>query len=195
MSDMFVSLAEIKNYCKIDSSEDKFDDVLNMLGANFTASIKSWLGRDITLGNYNENFDIDYRQQSIFLSQYPIASVAGVTHNGSPLTENVGFYVYPNTGVIKIIPANVPCSQSSPTDCWSEGLRKVQVTYQAGYSNIPEPIKQATLKLVYREFYDRGVDDIKSVSIGSYSHTRENLADGMPIGVYTLLNPYRRQFS
>ena len=194
MSDKLVSITEIKDYCKIDYADEKHDPVLNLLNEHLTASIKMWLGRDIVLGTYSENFDIDYRQQSIFLHQYPIVSVAGLTHSGTALTENEDYYVYANTGVIKIVPSGTGSSRGNSRDYWNEGLKRVEVTYQAGYSDIPEAIKQATLKLIHREFYDRGVDDIKKIDIGSYSHTRAKLSDGMPIGVYTLLHPYRRQF-
>lgn len=195
MSDKFVSMTEIKDYCKIDYAEEKHDPVLDLLNEHITASIKMWLGRDITLSTYSESFDIDYRQQSIFLHQYPITSVVGLTHGGSLLTEDEDYYVYANTGVIKIVPSNAGGSRGQQCkDYWSEGLKKVEVTYQAGYTEIPEAVKQAALKLIHREFFDRGVDDIQKVSIGSYSHERSKLLDGMPLGVYTLLHPYRRQF-
>jgi hypothetical protein len=194
MTDKFVSMTEVKDYCKIDSAEDKYDTVLDLLNEHMTASIKMWLGRDITLGTYTEVFDIDYRQQAVFLNQYPIASVVGLTHGGALLTEDEDFYVYPNTGVIKIIPHGTGGSPGISKDYWFEGLKKVEITYQAGYPTIPESIKQAALKLIHREFYDRGVDDIEKITIGSYKQERAKLADGMPMGVYTLLHPYRRQF-
>jgi len=185
---------EIKDYCKIDYSEERYDTVLELLNEHMTASIKLWLSRDITIGSYDEEFDIDYRQQTVFLHQYPVNGIVGLTHGGILLTEDKDFYLYPNTGVIKIIPHGTGGSKVSSKDYWFEGLKKVEIKYQAGYEEIPEAIKQATLKLVHREFYDREVDDIEKINIGSYKQERAKLADGMPMGVYTLLHPYRRQF-
>ena len=197
MTDKFVSMTEIKHYLRIDLAEDKHNPVLNMLNEHKTRNIQDWIGRDITQDTYSEYFDIEEDQGSIFLAQYPISSVVGVTDNGIALTEDTDFYAYTNTGIIKIRKIDPSLTSRGLTRKLGDfypGLRTVTVTYVAGYSPIPGSIKEATLKLINREFYDRGVDDIKSQSSGSQSFTRADLRDGMPVGVYTLLHPYRRQF-
>jgi len=188
MSEKFVSMTEVKDYCKIEQSDVRYDSVLDLLNEHITAAIKGWLGRNITVGTYSESFDVEPAQQTVFLSQYPVISLAGVTEGGTSLTEGADFYLYPATGVIKMIP------KGASREYWDGRLKKVEVSYHAGYAEIPKAIKHAALRLIHREFYDRGADDIQKVEIGSYRHTRFNPCDGMPPGVYTLLHPYRRQF-
>ena len=94
MSDKFVDLTEIKDYCKVDYSEDKYDNFFNMLNEHITAAIQNWLGRNIVQKDYVEFFDIEDRQNTLFTHQYPIISVAGLTNNGKTLYENEDYYIY-----------------------------------------------------------------------------------------------------
>jgi len=173
---------EIKENLKIDLSETKYDSVLELLNQLLSASVRMWAGKDLSLGTYIERFDIDKKQTTIFLHQYPVIKVIKFIFKNHVMKQENDFFVYDNIGVIKI-----------RSDYPFENEIETYVEYQAGYPIMPDTIKQAVLKLIYREFYDRGIDDIFKIDIGTYSSERSSLLDDMPLVVYRLLYPYRRQ--
>lgn len=189
----FISLEEAKVYCRI-FDESKYDDLLSTLIESYTASIQQWLGRDIISTAYTEYHDIVNKQVSIFLKQFPIISIAGATSNSVAVVENTDYYAYHDTGILKKREQDGIDVLNYIKDFWYEGNKKFEITYTAGYATIPEPIKLATKKLVKRDFNDSGVDDVQHRHTGSEVTIRYDLQDGMPPGVYSLLNPYRRQF-
>ena len=190
-----LTLSEIRTYLKIDDPENKYDEILDFLNDNTTELIQQWLGRDIIQTQYTEEFDIEYDQNTVELAHYPVTSVAGVTDDGVGLTEDTDFEVY-ESGFIKVIKLDASLTNRTlyrKVGDFTPGLKKVQVTYTAGYSPVPGAIKLAALKLIWKEFYLRGDSDNKSFNDGSMSFTRMDYKDGMPPDVYTQLQSYIRR--
>ena len=190
MATKFVTLKEAKDYCKVDN--DKSDWLFNTLIESYTANIQNWTGKDIVSTTYNEKYDIGYRQKFVFLKQYPIISIVAVTSHTTAMVENTDYVAEYDTGILKKEEQDAIDVLDYIKDFWYEGQHELQVTYIAGYATVPSPIKLATLKLVKRDYFDSGVDDVKHRNTGGEFIIRYDLKDGMPQGVYTLLHPYRR---
>jgi len=191
----FITLNEAKMACKL-VDEEKYDGWLDTLIKGYTASIQQWLHRDIISDTYTEYHDIKYKQVAIFLKQYPVTSIAGATSHGTAVVEGTDYNSYYDKGMLRKKPTDNIDVINYIKDYWYEGDKEFEITYTAGYAStaIPDAIKLATMKLVRRDFYDSGVDDIRTRKAGEDYYTRYDLTDGMPPGIYTLLHPFRRQF-
>jgi hypothetical protein len=195
MPEYFTTLNEIKDYLRIDRAETKHNIILNDLNVMTTEYIQNYIGRTIIQGTFTDVWNVDEDTPTLFFREFPVISIVAVTENSVLLTEGTNYETEMTTGLMTKKEAStqdIYRYQRIYRDYWYVGIETVTASYVAGITPIPSSIKMAAKKLVYREFYDRGVGDIKSRSDSGLSYTREDLTLGMPPGVLTYLQPYLR---
>jgi uncharacterized phiE125 gp8 family phage protein len=170
-----VSLAEAKAHLRVvESNEDALIAGYLMAARQH---VEDYTGRTLSLQTYDYKID-DELSNEIVMPRPPLVSVTSVSYvdiNGTTQTLSSALYQV-DTGVLfgRIVPAyqaTYPSIRSQPN--------AVTVRFQAGYSQIPEPIRQAILLLV-SHFYDNR----QPVLIGTISSE-------LPFSVVVLLSPYK----
>lgn len=189
-----IELIDAKRYMKIE--HDKDDQLINTLVKSYSKAIQNWTHLSIISDTFSETFDIVPLQDKIFLNEYPLTSIVAVTNNSVAMVEDTDYYSNYTTGVLTKAPKDAIDVMDYIKDYWYEGYEKVEVTYVAGYAegSIPDDIQLATMMLVNRAYYDRGVDDIVVRSMNGERIERATPVRGFPPGVVTLLDPYTRKF-
>jgi uncharacterized phiE125 gp8 family phage protein len=170
-----VSLAEAKAHLRVTDGSDDALIVGYLMAAR--QHVEDFTGRTLSLQTYDYKID-DELCDEIVLPRPPLVSVTSVSYvdiNGATQTLSAALYQV-DTGILfgRIVPAyqaTYPSVRSQPN--------AVAVRFQAGYSQIPEPIRQAILLLV-SHFYDNR----QPVLIGAISSE-------LPFSVVALLSPYK----
>ena len=89
------------------------------------------------------------------------------------------FVLYKNTGIIRLDGL-----------VFSAGIQNVNVTYDAGYTDIPDDLQQAVVELVADRFRNKENQGVRSLAIGSY---RVDYGDEeLPSEIKGVLDGYRR---
>ncbi len=159
--------------------------------ADASAAVQNWCRRNFGQLTYTEQYDGSGLGR-IWLAQRPVLAVAQVLVNGDALDNTYGtaFYFVPETGEL----GRGSGQDDRRFQAWfPKGSRNIQVTYSAGYLDIPSPVKRATI-ITCRWLYDSARIDYvtQSESIGDYSYTQNPLVTGMflPPAAVALLAPY-----
>jgi len=178
-----VTLEEARGYLSL--AAGVADTLLTTLIANYSGVVNTFCGRDFELANYSEDLDVEGEtEQSVKLSNLPIVSVAALTDNGS-LVDTDEYHVYKQGRI------------SLENDYFTEGFKKVSVSYVAGFTPVPAEIKLATCKLIAIDYYTPGKKKgFVSEKIGDYSYRRPSGRDlqatqGFPFDIYQTLMQYK----
>lgn len=178
-----VSLAEAKTFLKISaSSEDSvIEDFINR--ASIWAN--DYTGRRLKLRSNSEGYDGD-GSDILLLRDYPVIGVSYFQIEGDPVPLNIfdDFSLNPESGIIKITNGSR----------LTKGFYNVSVTYTAGYTTPPEPIKEAVLLYVghlYRRQYADQKFGVQSETVGDRTTTYGS--DDIIPKAKSLLNPYRSE--
>ena len=139
---------------------------------------------DVT--TYSEKFDITRSgQREVALRRVPLVSVAALTDDGS-LVATADYYTT-EYGQVRLI---------GDTDFFTTGRQKVEITYTAGFSTIPEDLKHAATLIVCAQYNQGSHLGYNRESIGAYSYAIGNDGAGImfPNMAQRILNNYRRIF-
>jgi len=179
-----VTLEEVREYLTL--SAGVADTLLSTLITNYSGVVNSFCGRDFELNNYSEELDVEGpTEQSIKLNNLPISSVVALTDNGS-LVDPDDYHVYRQGRI------------SLESDYFTEGFKKVEVSYVAGFTPVPADIKLAVSKLIAIDYYTPSKKKgFISEKIGDYSYRRPSGRDlqttqGFPTDIYRTLLQYKR---
>jgi len=175
------SLEKVKEFIGItDTSQDTF---LGTLLDGVSDAIETDCRRAIALGTYSEKFDIEYDYTEDFLvTNSPIQSVVALTDNGTLLAETTDYY-WESYGYIHRYPEDY---------YFTTGLRKVEITYVAGYDPIPDDVQLVVQKLVAQIYNTRDTGAFAQERIGDYSYSllqNQIIADPF---INTVLKRYRK---
>lgn len=174
-----VTLEEVKNFCKISTSQD--DELLAILIKSARESVEKYCCISVAEKAINATWVTLPDDKLLILPYGPIASVDKVytidnEGNETLLTVNTDYYVYGDEDLmVKILPVYVTGKYY---------YSSVRVEYTAGYDcetteALPAAIKQAIMKQVATDYNYR--DDIIEGSFGLLTN-----------GVKALLAPYRK---
>jgi len=184
------SLARVKEFLNI--SDSSSDAKINTLIAAVSDEVQSEIDRKIIQSTAtDEKVDSD-GSEIITLNEYPIISVASLEENAVALVEGTDFEAEAQdleAGQLVRISGSYPIA-------WLSGNRVVKVTYDHGYSTVPEAIKQAATELV-------AFDLLQEKRSGSRFGLGDKIGDAGGSSTYltrldiwkaqrTRLNPYRR---
>ncbi len=139
---------------------------------------------DVT--TYSEKFDITRSgQREVALRRVPVVSVAALTNDGSLIAASD--YYTTDYGQIRLIGSG---------DFFTTGRQKVEVTYTAGFSTVPEDLKHAASLIVCAQYNQSSHLGYNRESIGAYSYAIGNDGAGIlfPNMAQRILNNYRRIF-
>jgi len=191
------------------SVSEKTDEQLNAYINRATYLIEAYLGGSVRTKTYEERQKcvIDYPNQGVHiqLDHAPILSVTSVTLEYSP-----NYIISLTTTTVKISSeaGYLEYFGITPESSLIAGVRDISTTnirpiatvvYTAGYNEIPERVVLATVRLVDQLINQETKENqtVKSVSIGDYSESYDNMSGPFSLGkigkdeVVELLKDYK----
>ncbi len=143
--------------------------------------------RTLTSMAQDEYYDTGTDQGVLQLLNWPVTAVTVVTDDAqaaAPTTLTTAEYIRNNNaGILTRVDAY-----------WTAGTAAVRVQYTAGYTaaTCPQMLRQALLRLCSWWFEQRGNVGVSQESSDGWSGTYEDLVDGIPASVATMLRQYRK---
>lgn len=171
----FVGLTEIKDVLGIASTNTDYDSLLNRWREEVSDYLRTRTGLDFNLNTYNEKIDIEHDNlDSIVVSQFPVNSVVALTNDGV-IIDSDDYYI--KRDMVRAFnqqwnPGIVSLKWDSDPIHFTRGPQKVEICYTAGFSPIPDDIKNAVTMEISTMFEMRNKLGIDSERIGGYSYTR-----------------------
>jgi hypothetical protein len=143
-----VSLDDLKAELGI-TNNDK-DDLLGDLLDQTSAAIESYLGRRLPVETVTEvmrDDEIPYDDQPVWLRRYPVSSITSIVADGETLQVSEYDFDGDDGSVWHV-------DGDGDADAWG-AIRKLTITYTAGYSTIPADIQRATLDFSKSKYYSQ----------------------------------------
>lgn len=169
-----VSLAEAKAHLNITAST--YDTELTAFIDRAESALAGRLGGPISTASGTETYDGG--GTVVQLRRVPVVSVAAVTQDAVAITD---YALDPSAGLLY---------RDEDGASWEYGVRNISVTYTAGYSTVPDALKQALLELVRHLWKtQRGGMDGRNPMMGD--ETVAGTGWTFPLRVEQLLDPYR----
>lgn len=207
---MLVSLADMKSYLGIDSSDTTYDAFLTLQLEIVSESIEGYCGRSFEKRTWNQTlYKQDWvNQDKIYLYHYPLTQqVTSITKDdGTPMDLDEVVNLNP-VAMLRRLGDDGKFLNFFFFDCDS-----IEVEYEAGYATIPAPIRSVVYSLVSETYSKKkvGIDvnfgnDVQRLSIPGVisidfdytlqSNERKNKY-GMILGNYlNVLDSYRSERS
>ncbi len=159
------------------------DDIINRV----SKFIETYCNRVLVAADYTEYYD-GTDSAYLKLNNYPVNSYTSLESFDyqtqtvlQTFADHTDYEFYNDEGII------YKCSEFTP------GHKNYKVIYNAGYTAIPEDLKQACIEMCKLLYNKKDKTGIKSESIGNYSVTfTDDAVNGLPENVLALLNSYRR---
>jgi hypothetical protein len=153
---MLVTLAEMKAYLGITVAD--YDTFLTEQITLISDTIEVYVGRKLLSSTvvqtyYGDDYDVAERKK-LPLYQYPVSSITTIKLNGVDVTSSIEYRLDKLSGYLL-----------SPTYQLFYGYDTLEVTYVAGYSSTPSPIKDSVYSLV-AERYNKKVSGV-ALNFGS----------------------------
>lgn len=152
-----IDLSEIKNFLRIDFDED--DNLLNRLLKSAIKQCELYISRSITQKTYRLSL---YNRVGKFINllYFPVTNVTSIDiidkNNNTIKFKNYTFDQISNKVTLNNIPTN---------------FYRIDITYEAGYTKIPDDIKQALLFHVAKMYDDKiGYSPIPKASLNIYKN-------------------------
>lgn len=187
---MIITLIEAKLYLNITDTDTSKDDLLEMLINQASAYIESITNRYVTPTQKVETFDIFcYKEySSVLLRHTPVVEIISVQNSSDKIFSVENTTDITDTSVF-IEPFEVLIPNTK---------RYVKITYNSGYTEIPEPFKQVALEFVWVRFQQiQGIRidlSSKGISANNVVNSTNNYKD-MYAEWERLLLPYKRLVS
>ena len=182
-----ITLDELKTYLGVSGTEN--DALYELLINNVTDWIETYTERRFAETAYtDEKYDgCDYCK--LVLKQYPVNSGETFTID-ERLTVGGSFSEITSTDYTVDYPRGIVCWTSN----FKEGCQNYAVTYTAGYSTIPNDLKQAAMMLIAGLLdLSKGASktgNVKSETLGDHSVTFGTITENNQ-AVFLILNKYK----
>lgn len=176
----FATIAQVKSYLGLNSSTD--DPLLMQIIKGESALMANWMSREFEVATHVDTFDGNGKTRRM-LSSTPVVSVAAVTIGGVPVPAAISPQ---GTGYILI--DNVVALVGGYA--FHRGSYNCQITYTAGYDEVPDDVQQACIELVAQRY--RAKDRIGLISKGLAGETTTYEIKALPDHVKLILQQYRR---
>lgn len=185
-----ITLQEYKDYQQIAQTKD--DVKISFTITSVSNLIKAYIGTTINDDTpITETISLDYDTNVFYTSQWPIREIVSITEWDRytydstvhvPLTGDVDYY-QAGDAIYRV-------KQPGGFASWSVGPGAVTITYIAGYDEVPQDIKLATIELVayyVKEEFKQSKTIMGTTTVNSYA-----VKDGtMPSHIRTLLDSYK----
>lgn len=179
------TVALAKAYMKKTDAGD--DALLAVLVSQASMMIEKYTNRDFTAVTYTNELYNGNGGVKLYLKQSPINSVTSVKlydpYTNTDLytyTVNTEYILYEEEGYIHMWGG------------WSKGHQNFKITYNAGYSTVPEDIVLAANMLTAFVFDNIRKQGIKSQRIGTFSETLKDYKESIPVEISAMLDHWRR---
>lgn len=167
-----VTLARVKRYLEIESTDTSRDDLLNELINACSSAIENYCDRKFKSQTHTETlWGVNTK---IFVKNYPITAITSVTEEGETSPIESKYYKNRETYI------QLKDYSIDPED-------DVTVVYVAGYAAIPEDLQFACSKLVDAYFKSDIADYSKTFEAGIVIRP-----EAIPGQVRALLDPYKK---
>ena len=187
----FCTLSDIRGYLGLEESFTSDDATLARLAMAASAWLKTAIGRDITSTIYDETYNGD-GTQSLVLLNAPVQTVYSLTVDGVAITARTATdagYVVQNDRLYLSGALNTGLSSRSGT-YFARGFANVEVQYMAGYSSVPDDVKQAAIYMASEAYERRKRVGIMSRGIAGEATTFQMLS--LDPWIQTVINNYKR---
>lgn len=171
------TLASFKAFADVDTSTD--DGVIGALITAYSAAARSYLGRDITTGDYSRTFD-GRNQARQMLPQWPIVAVVSVTVDDRDIPARLSGcsgYRFDQDSVVL------------DGYRFDRGEANVQIAWRAGYDEVPADIEQAVNEWAGQRYALRDKQGWSSKSLAG--ETVSLMVRAMPDTVRVILDNWR----
>lgn len=180
--DWLTTLARVKRSLNLVDTDS--DEVLTEVIASISARMRRYMGRQITTVTRTlERYSHGGKSYRLQLAEWPLISVDAVQVDGEvvdaadrDVQEAVGHVLYGAAG-----------SQSD----WPRGTRHIEVTYTAGYAEVPDDIEQAATTQVAWDFAKRRRPGERS-SVVDEGNVQTYMVDAWAPEVLSVMDRYRR---
>lgn len=176
-----ITAARVKSYLGIPAALTQHDTFLEYLCQSATEYVAGRLGltSGLTVFSYSETLDVENDGcDRLRLSAYPVVSVAALTDDGNAVAT-ADHYLHRSKRWVIL---------TGEAAHFSQGKRKVQVTYTAGWSEIPAPVSHALTLTVAHGFNRAPKTGLDSERIGAYSIAlAKGEVDRIPLDAEVLL--------
>ncbi len=197
MADL-TTLANVKAYMKILSTDSSKDTLLSLLITRSARAIEKYCGRIFFKTDYTEYYDGDGRTK-LLLNQWPINSVAELNMDNSRMFGTATiipadqFVIWDTLGYIELLK---PLDYLSGIETaygrfFVHGQQNLKVSYNAGYTAIPDDIEMASMIHVSFLYNKAGTEGHVSMSLGGLAKAFDRRA--LPDEVALYLEPYRKR--
>jgi len=168
----YVDLEDVKDYLGVKHTEE--DVLLTRLISSASNFIESYCNRKFNLEEFTDYFNGNNGSYHV-CQQWPVISVSSISSENATINLKVidGRSIY----VKEIFP---------------KGIMNCSMTYQAGYSILPEDLKQAIIELVSVAYKQKDNINLSSKNMGN--ETTSFIVKAMPDFVAIKLKQYRRVF-
>jgi hypothetical protein len=154
-------------------------------------SIEQACERTFARATYTDTFDGD-NQPRLWLRNRPVVSVTSVTVNNAAMNA-ADYTVDTRLGCVWYGAQGWAGAGRQRRPGWQTGVQNIVVTYTAGYSAIPAPIKRAAIvQCKYLSDSSRASSVYEFESLGDYQYKRSSQSDskGLAPNVEQLIAPY-----
>ena len=157
---------------------------------NASRAIATHCERDFAKETLRDHFRLRRTHESLWLSRWPIVTIASITENGTALTS-ADYEADPDTGLVYRLSADTRIS-------WPIG--KIEVEFDGGYvllTTLPHDVNDAAITLVKGAYFAKGKDalvkaeDIPGVARFEYWVGSVGEDGAFPPEVTSKLAPYR----
>ena len=190
-----VTLADAKQYLNSSSNDDA---LMQRLITAASVYLQSWMSRNIPSQAYSETRDGTGGNRLLF-GNWPVTAVSSVYVDGVlvPPSPGYGFggYYFDATKIV-LRPGSFSTSSSSGnfySSVFTRDVGNVQLSYTAGYTTIPEDLRQATLDTLAVKYRNRDRIGLMSKVLANESLTFDT--SDLPKNVVTILNQYKAVFT
>jgi len=163
------------------------DELLKLLFEYICDDVEKFIGFDLSETTYtNEIHILPNFQRSFETKAFPII----VPESGDAITMTIHENSIDADDFVYDLKGNI-FFKSTVNINYGYMENHILLTYDAGFETFPYSAEMAIYKLVKRKYEERG-GNIKSISDGSLTETRQDLIGHYPPDVYHILNAYRR---
>ena len=167
---IFLNFTDIASILQLEKQESDYP-AISVIERSALTAIEEYLFRGLELTNETETFSA--RQSDLGFNRYPIASLNSVVRNSISLVEDTD-YILNDWGIEILFP---------------DGINKVTVNYDGGYTILPSAMYRALLVQTVYEWQNR--DHIGSTSVTTEGGSVQRPELGLLKEAKRLLNKFR----
>jgi hypothetical protein len=175
------TLANVKEYLDIESSDTKYDQTLTRLISAASRQIESYCSRFFEIRAYNESYDGN-ASDILVLANTPLVSITSVSIDGEIIASE-DYKVYDD--YVRLVERLFTPGKQNVSVQYSAGL------YDAASESPPADLEDACIQLIAFKYTMRGSEGLSQRHVNQVSDSFAGAA--IPLSVALILDKYRRR--